>query len=114
MSEVLELVESYNEYLSKLPKGIEYIYTSLRNKEIAQALEVIKNFSEGLAWLEGIAKILENEKIHANFSLNELVPFLDEINKAIERNDFYLVADIFEYEILEYFKKVDTINFHKQ
>ncbi|WP_339215273.1 hypothetical protein [Solibacillus sp. FSL W8-0372] len=110
MSEVLELVESYNEYLSTLPKGIEYIYTSLRNKEVEQALEVIKNFSEGLIWLESATKILKNDNDEVNISLNEILPYLEEVNSAIEKNDFYLVADIFEYEILEYCKKIKFIN----
>lgn len=100
---VEEIIELYNGYIIKISPGCVYIATELQknNKNI---LNEIKNFSEGIEWLILASKRLKEHSIITNLNEENLIVFLKEINEALEIDDMVLVADLFEYEIAEYFK----------
>lgn len=104
MSEVnmQELMESYNEYILKLEAGCLFIAEELRmNKE--DAIQHIYNFSEGMEWLILVSRKFKEQQIEVELDEAKLIAQLQEINEAIQRKDMNLVADLFEYEIAEYF-----------
>ncbi|GEK33617.1 hypothetical protein [Kurthia sibirica] len=99
-----EIIESYNEYLTKLPGGCLAIATLLREGDLHGALSSIKDFSEGTGWImqvnEKLAAVSTIEKI----DFKRIQEFLLEINSGLEIQDFVLVADLFEYEIAPFFE----------
>lgn len=101
---IVETIESYNEYLSKLPNGCLFIAENLREDQIQVALNNIKNFSEGLIWLVDASELLKNNDVEVNMNVERVHDFLNEINDALEIQDYNLVADLFEYELVEFFK----------
>lgn len=106
---ILETIESYNAYLSNLPSGCLLIAENLREDQIQEALNNIKNFSEGVIWLIDVSELLKKNDVVVNMSVERVHEFLNEINDAIEIQDYNLVADLFEYELVEFFKDSDLI-----
>lgn len=106
---IVETIESYNEYLGKLPDGCLLIAENLREGQVQVALNNIKDFSEGLVWLVDAGGLLKNNDIEVTLSVERVHEFLNEINNALEIQDYNLVADLFEYELVEFFKESEWI-----
>lgn len=98
-----ELSLSYLQYLSKVSNGVQIITDNLKNGNTSLALSQLVDFSEGIEWLISATKILEENKISTALNLNKLIGFLKLINEGLEKKDYVLVADVLEYEIVEYF-----------
>ncbi|MDN4492202.1 hypothetical protein [Ureibacillus aquaedulcis] len=110
MNNVLfETVDSYNEYLKKLPEGCVAIANKFRNDQIQEALLNVKDFSEGVIWLSEAAEILKKNKVDVKSNIVKIHEFLIEINEALQIQDYYLVADLFEYEIADFFRHYQVI-----
>lgn len=109
MNEVYEVIESYNEYVGKIPQGAIYIANSLREDKLNEALLTIKDFSEGLIWLSDAANLLGKNNVEVSLNIEKIHDFLNEINDGLEIQDFMLVADLFEYEITPFFQKLKLI-----
>ncbi|KGR83798.1 hypothetical protein [Lysinibacillus odysseyi] len=101
----LEIVNEYYKYISKIPTGLQYISDNLRTDNVPLALDEILNFSEGLSWITKVEHILIEQGVNTHLNKQQLDNFLNLINEGLEKQDFVLVADIFEYEILPYFEQ---------
>lgn len=106
---VLEVIESYNGYLNKLPSGCIAIANKFRDDQIQAALLNVKDFSEGVIWLTEAAELLKKNEVNVTSNIDKIHEFLTEINNALEIQDFHLVADLFEYEIAEFFEQCNRI-----
>ena len=106
MIEIENIVESYNEYIKKIPNGAVYIAERLREDRVQEALISIKDFSEGVLWLTEASELLKQNKAIAELSIEKIKEFLIEINEGLEKHDYVLVADMFEYEIAPFFEEV--------
>lgn len=109
MKEIIEVIESYNEYIRKIPKGVTYIANCLREDLLNEALLAIKNFSEGLIWLSDASELLKKNDVEVHLNIELIQEFLIEINTGLEKQDFLLVADLFEYEIGQFFEEAQLI-----
>lgn len=101
-----EIVEEYLNYLNKIPNGLQNISDNLRanNKELA--LSEILNFIEGISWLTQVEPVVSEQGINHDLNKKKLDSFLNLINEGLEKQDFVLVADILEYEMIPYFGEV--------
>ena len=106
MNELNEVVESYNEYLSNVGRGIAYISDCLREDKVSEGLLAIQDFSEGILWLSNASELMKKNGVLAELGINQLQEFLIEINDGLEKQDYILVADLFEYEIAPFFEQV--------
>lgn len=106
---VIEAIESYNEYLSKVANGCNIIAAYLREDNIQLALKSILQFSEGMTWLTEISELLKKNDIQVELNIEQIHGFLHEINNGLEMQDYILVADMFEYEIAPFFDQVSPI-----
>lgn len=103
-SEIIEVMKSYNDYFDKLSKGCESIAILLRNNNIEEALKLILYFSEGVNWLCEVNNKLNLMGINNPLKIEKIHDFLNEINSGLEIEDYIVVADIFEYEIKDFFE----------
>ena len=110
MNEIIEVIESYNEYIRKIPQGVMYIANCLREDQLNEALLTIKDFSEGVRWLSDAFELLKKNDIEVELNIEQIQAFLIEINTSLEKKDFLLVADLFEYEVVPFFENVMLIN----
>ncbi|RTQ94294.1 hypothetical protein [Lysinibacillus telephonicus] len=106
---VLETIESYNEYLNKLPSGCIAIAKKFREDQIQAALLNVKDFSEGVIWLSEVSELLKKNSVNVESNIEKIHEFLTEINDALQIRDYHLVADLFEYEIAEFFEQCKKI-----
>lgn len=104
-----EVISDYNDYISNIPSGSEYIYTRIRNGEIQEVIQPIINFSEGIGWIISVNNYLKTIDVALGIDENILQNILLELNNALDKQDFYLVADIFEYEIKDFFAGLSKI-----
>lgn len=107
MQELIEVVDTYNEYKNKLPGGLFKVVEQLRNENFSEALVDIKNFSEGIIWLSQAGSLINQNNGYANINVSKITEFLLEINEGLEMQDYILVADIFEYEIIPFCEALD-------
>lgn len=104
--EIKELIESYNDYVKKIPVGALYIANYLREDNLNNALTAIKDFSEGVLWLSEASDLLVKNSVEAALNIEQIQEFLIEVNDGLEKQDYVLVADMFEYEIAPFFEEV--------
>lgn len=100
-----ETIDSYNQYIEKIPSGALYIANRLREDKISEALLGIKSFSEGVIWLVEASDLLQKNGVSKKLEIGKIQDFLSEINNGLEIQDFILVADMFEYEIAPFFEE---------
>lgn len=100
-----ELIEDYNEYLKKVYPGCKKIVINFSEEKLYEALQMILDFSEGMLWIESISNHLKNEGIIVSLDIEKIKEYLLEINEGLENQDFLLVSDIFEYELMPFFEK---------
>ncbi|MGE7931981.1 hypothetical protein [Viridibacillus arvi] len=101
---VYEAVESYNEYLMKIPNGCQKIADNFRESKITEALNLIIYFTEGANWLIEVSELLRKNSILVSLKTEKIHEYLKEINQGLEIQDYILVADMFEYEIGPFFE----------
>ncbi|PJO41199.1 hypothetical protein [Lysinibacillus xylanilyticus] len=104
--EINELIESYNDYVKKIPGGAIYIANYLREDKLNDALIAIKAFSEGVLWLSQACDLLVKNGAEVALNIEQIQEFLIEVNDGLEKQDYVLVADMFEYEITPFFEEV--------
>lgn len=108
--EFIEIINSYNEYTAKVSTGVVEIARVLREDNTTLALEMIKDFSEGVVWLIQVGAILKENDYYVDTDFMKMNEFLEEINEGLQLQDFVLVADIFEYEVAPFFESIDKVN----
>ena len=109
MDELNEVMESYNEYVKNLPTGAEYISRCLRENQLNEGLTAIKDFSEGVLWLSDASDLMKKNGAKVELNIGQIQEFLIEINEGLEKQDYVLVADMFEYEISPFFEEVELV-----
>ncbi|MED3802749.1 hypothetical protein P4562_12495 [Lysinibacillus xylanilyticus] len=102
----LEIVDEYYKYVAKIPTGLQHIADSLRADNVQTALNEILNFSEGITWIKQMEEILMEQGVNMDLNKHQLEDYLNLINEGLEKQDFVLVADIFEYEVMPYFEQI--------
>lgn len=100
-------MESYNNYLNNIVIGCQDIIESIQKNEKQAALKLISQFSEGITWLTEINRRLKGFGYNVELNNSLLQNMLNDINGALTLGDFVLVADIFEYEVKEYFSNCE-------
>ncbi|WNF33638.1 hypothetical protein RI196_02820 [Aeribacillus composti] len=106
-----ETQESFYQYIERVAAGSQTIADYLREDKIGEAIELIVQFSEGMGWLTKVVELMENHKYTIDINFSNINPFLHEINDGIERQDYVIVADMFEYEIQPFFEEAKKKRF---
>lgn len=109
MNEVMEVINSYNEYILKVSSGSIQIAEHLRKDAVPEAMQMILQFSEGMGWLVEASDLLSKNNVTVHLPVEQIHEFLNEINSGLELQDYVLVADMFEYEIASFFEQLSPI-----
>lgn len=111
MDQILnETIVSYNEYINKLPKGCLKIAEMLREGQVVGALNIIRDFSEGVIWVVDANKLFIQNGLLISLDTEKVQNYLIEINEGLEMEDYNLIADLFEYEITPFFYNQKNIS----
>lgn len=94
-----EALQTANEYIVKLEAGIIEATRLFKSGEEGQAVNMIHDIIDGIEWLSNVMRLtvgVHEKKIEFDEINNQLV----EIVEAFNNEDYILVGDLFEYEIL--------------
>lgn len=108
--QVYELIDSYNEYLGRIPNGINQIVEFLRDGNTEDAIEQIIQLIEGIQWLNDVNAIFQRFGYKTQFDYDILNGYLNSINEGLQIQDYILVADLLEYEIEPFFSNLNLMN----
>lgn len=103
MNEIDEIILTYNMYIKKVPNGCQVIVNKLRANTIENAMLDITDFTDGIEWIFRVNAYLSDVDNVPNIPKAKIDEFLKEVNLGLEYQDYFVVADIFEYEIIPLF-----------
>jgi len=113
---IKETIKEASEYLPKLKNGISDTVSYFRNGEEKQAHDNYQLVMDGLEWYTGVIikvlSLLDEQELYnkAEKMIKKLNRPLSDMMVAYNKQDYVLVADILEYEIIEYVVKFIDIN----
>lgn len=99
MNDKIEVLQTANEYLFNLKVGIENLVILMNEEKEQEACGRIPEIAGGIGWILDVAR-LTSDLIGEVEGLDEIDNFLSEIVEALENEDYILVSDLFNYEIL--------------
>lgn len=99
-----ETITTLEEYIPKLINGINSAVDEFRAQKEDKALNLMVSIIEGLQWM--IQVISKTEYIFAgsgfNIDENRINALFAGLCDAMENQDYVLVTDILEYEVIEF------------
>jgi hypothetical protein len=110
---IYETQESFYDYMERVARGSETIANYLREDKVGEAMQLIVQFSEGVAWLIQVILLMKDHHCYIKVNPSQMNEFLVEINEGLERQDYVIVADMFEYEIKPFFEEAAKEKFYE-
>lgn len=104
---------SFYDYIERVAEGAQTIADYLREDRIGEAMQLIVQFSEGISWLSQVIVLMQEHRYYIDVEPSKMNEFLIEINDGLERQDYVIVADMFEYEIQPFFEEAKQKRFEK-
>ncbi len=108
-----DLVESTLSYVKKIPSGCIKIADFLREGSKEKAYSSITDFIEGIDWLTESLNILLQYQCVIYIEIEQLNQLLKEINDALQMKNDILLADLFEYEVADFFGNLSEIKINQ-
>lgn len=104
-NEMIEALNTADEYLEKLKNAIMNVSELIQEGKEQEAIHIIPEIAEGLDWLIQIVNLTINVQKEA-ININEVGEFIEQIVEAFENEDYILVGDLFNYEMLPLLENV--------
>ncbi|MFR1380499.1 MAG: hypothetical protein ACLSTJ_16270 [Clostridium neonatale] len=95
----IEILKTAYEYIDKLIEGIKNIVEEIQEGNEYEAIVIIPNVAEGMEWLINSIKLTEDIQTEP-IDLDSLNQQLKELIEAFENEDYILIGDIFNYELI--------------
>lgn len=105
-----EVLDEYILYIKNLPSGLEKMVKNIEDENYEKVNAQITLFVEGMQWLLSASKYLASQDIIANDSFEQLNTHLEILLEGLEKNDYVLMSDIIEYELIPYFENSKVEN----
>lgn len=94
-----ELLITVDQYLYNLKNGIKNISNLIQEGREHESFNFIAHVADGLEWVD--EALNATKKYHNNeLALDKMNSFIEEISEALENEDYILVSDLFNYEIM--------------
>ena len=101
-----ELLESIDDYTSNLIEAIPIIIKNCREQKSEAVNFNLIDLSDGLIWLNDAIKLTFD--IH-NIEMFFLTGVCEDLIEAMMNKDYFLIADILEYELMSAIEKINGI-----
>ena len=99
MNNKYEILKTMEEYIVNLKQGLQEVSNLFQSGENYQGAQSIFNVIDGIQWLTD-ALTLTLDILKEKIDISELNGKLSEIVEAFENEDYVLVGDLFQYEVL--------------
>ncbi|WP_346913591.1 hypothetical protein [Clostridium sp.] len=103
--EQLEVLEVASEYIVKLIGGIKETVSCFQSGKEKQGLDMITPIGHGIGYIMDVITLLPLE-LDSDATIENLNTQLEELVQGIENEDYVLVSDMFNYEILPIFEEI--------
>ncbi|EIJ80521.1 hypothetical protein PB1_09177 [Bacillus methanolicus PB1] len=110
---IYETQENFYQYIQRVVEGASTIADYLREDKIGEAMQLIVQFSEGVSWLTQVIVLMREHRYYIDIDPSKINKFFVEINEGLERQDYVITADMFEYEIQPFFEEIKEKRFKK-
>jgi len=94
-----DTLNSCAEYIPKLKDASMEVAELIHSSDNKKALSMMPSIFEGLGWLVEAVNALQKHNCLLDIDLKVLMQKLEEVKSALEKRDYVLTADLFEYEI---------------
>ncbi|MGG7174133.1 hypothetical protein ACQPV1_12490 [Clostridium neonatale] len=97
--EKIEVLQTANDYMNNLKDGIVNLANMIQEGKEQEAITIIPQVVDGIEWV--VQVITLTKEVQKNeIGVEALNDQLQEIIEALENEDYILVGDLFNYEIL--------------
>ncbi|WP_017752665.1 hypothetical protein [Clostridium tyrobutyricum] len=107
-NEKIEALKTADEYMNNLKNGISSIVEKFQSGNESEALNILPLAIDGLQWMAQVMTLTRDVQ-KGDLNLVEFNEKLEEIVEAIQNEDYVLVGDLFEYEILPILENTHTV-----
>lgn len=105
MNEQIEALITANDYLDNLENGINQLVKAFQQEDSNKGCSLIPFVADGIKWTVDIVNLTRESQ--PNFiDISMIDEKLDEVVEAIENEDYILVGDLFNYEVLPIIEKI--------
>ncbi|KEH94444.1 hypothetical protein [Clostridium massiliodielmoense] len=104
-NEKMEVIITANEYLNNLEEGIHKVVEAFQQEDEKKGCSLIPLVAEGINWIIDVVNLTKDIQ-KENIDISQIDEKLEEIVEAIESEDYILVGDLFEYEVLPIIKDI--------
>lgn len=104
----MEVLNTLCSYMYSLKKGMGSAINKFQSGKENEALNLMPLIIDGMQWTVQ-ALTLTQDVYEKKIDLNELNQKLEEIVEAMENQDYILVGDLFEYEIIPILENIHDI-----
>jgi hypothetical protein len=94
-----ETIEIAKPYVDKMKNGIQEAIKLFEEGKNNEAVEICSFIEEGSSWLSEVARLTKDIQ-SKNLEETELDSKIDELAEAYENEDYTLMSDLLQYEIL--------------
>jgi len=112
--QVNELKTSYYEYIANVPQGLKIIINFLAENEMEKAFNSIADLAEGLSFLLKVEDAFKEQNILINSRITEAVTIFNEVNESLVNEDYIMLKDLIEYELLPIFSSASEWTFQEE
>lgn len=104
----IETLETANEYINKLEPPINDLIECYREGNGLQEIEIMLDIIDGLRWVIDVMRHTQ-DILTSRIDIANIKEALQNIMGAMENQDDVLIADVFEYEVLEILQQYHEI-----
>lgn len=97
---ILEVIESYNEYLLKLKNGLPNYINLVKESDTSESKLLLIDLLEGLLWLKNVSVKIESFINSGSQGIQDLNLVIQELGNAAEKGDINYCVEIIDYEVL--------------
>ncbi|VDG69326.1 Uncharacterised protein [Clostridium carnis] len=103
--EKIEVLQTANDYMNNLKDGIVNLANMIQEGKEQEAITIIPQVVDGIEWI--VQVITLTKEVQKNeIGVEALNDQLQEIIEALENEDYILVGDLFNYEILPILEEI--------
>lgn len=107
MEKEFEILNTADDYIENIKIGIEELVSKINSGEENNGLKLISPVIDGVEWL--INAINLTKDFHkGKISIKNTNDILAEMIEALENQDYVLIGDLFQYELLPIVEKIQS------
>lgn len=101
----IEVLKTADEYLDKLKSGISKAVNLFENDKQEEGCDYLALISKGIEWIVEVVS-LTKESQKEEIEIQNINEHLESIVEALENEDYTLVGDLLNYEVLPILENV--------